>query len=1833
MNPEHLIAQNVSEFIAIRHSVRDLVNGQRGTDGLPPRAGGGEESSFPFTISPDDDEEQILSKNDQKQLSAAATQAAEIKSLPYCFTVKGGLVAIIDIVGFTRLTNFLEEYSGSGGALVRDLLNRPFAKIIERIHAHHGSIVKFAGDAVIVAWSPGFNAQPDEYSDVMFCTQAVLCCIELLFLFRNYKISLPQGEEFSKISASLEQQEKEDPTSANPYQSTNLDSAGRMEFGFPQHRKNASSRQQPPNSPSSNRNGAVSANPGSRKSRQIPLRIHIGLAFGEISHVHLGELTPTTSVTSLSDSKPGGSKIHLSPIGSNDGGDQNQTILRSRTEYIIVGEAAEVAGRLLGLGQEGELVLCEKTMRHVEHTVNTHAGPKKEYSKGERVAVSDGPFDAFSMVERRENAFVISANSIIAEDKAKKLSAIIKVSMRSDRVQGEGEGCMNPEWNSGLLRLASAYLDEALAKFVHQHQTDSGWGGMGMGSTLAMNAIPAVGTPNSQRVSSAKPLKHSENAKGREGMTSNLLQPLSSQPSTAVSMIGLLPYGMNLDDASEYNQVRRVTIVFLRLTSFCVRDAASPCLLQTAQNVMLAALSSIRAFGGCLRQFNCDDKAASLLMVWGLEGFAHERGEPLYALSAALALSKKLEAIVGNEFSIGVCTGKVFSGMIGNSERADGTVLGVCVNLAARFMCDPLCQGRIICDKTTYLESKDEFEFADKSLQLKLKGSDKMTAAYLPIRKRAGYVKEENGATENETIYGRDSELAIIRKFVQDFVSGKQSAQLLISGATGTGKTLIVDYLKKAALENEIIFCHSRGSENFKYLMYFGFFQILVDLFRTIHPRLSEITAQRVRMENRKGSETRQRLSVVDLSASNSMVSINMNRSMSGLAINTQTYEEPAAIDVEEILKALGESRSSVSIFDSLFPMLRGVKEAGSQPFGDIGSRFPRLVIRILNAIASLNYKEYPKELEEPYNFILQLETLERIVLKQFDRHGTEVLLRGILGSSLQALKRLSPDLVRNIYERSQGVPFAVKVLALSVLHNSDMSTEEIPKDALTAIVAQFDRLPIEVKAVLRVAAIAGQTFSLVDVFAILTQGSFGVANSFNGPEDIRKTLTKSDPYHFVSRLGLLSGLSMSFSHYLIQQGILSTIIPKRKETIHRLFADYYEDTLNPGNAKTQLPLLVRQLLELPNEKYRKLKYTQIAFQEAAEKCMPTEGFMYYKIFQDLASQYGQYLDLTPLQKARHQKLLGLLHFESGNFLQASTCIIAAMKEVGLNLPSPSQPLRFLPMAIEAILLQKRLFKLHHEDQTLLSRKWAVKIAPFAFKGLSIHDMRSATKHRFLEKGNPILPTTELKDEELSIVGVSEEENDGEVSEDGGFATQDIRRQEPKVVRIVDTFTFNDAAKDVLQIFDIAVRILYNDRPGMQLLLVALMDLNLSTSVVPVPKEVVAKGLGRVACSCLAIGLINIGGRYRERATALTKEIDLESAHLDVNGLLNLAVSRLLQTSVDILESLGYGDAEFALIQKIAIFFTAAWCGGEVNAAIHGFESEHKKKLTLEQNNLCLNELELSLASLYGLKGQFKEMMYLYNIAGTRPNSKDSLIGGLWRQTKIILSALQVEVMMIIDSSILCMDGDATSWHMRAISSTMSLCDTVSKLTSVMILPIYSAWIQLIPLLIDWLIHRLQRQLPQNRHLKVQKLDNEETKVISVLLNVCKNRWSKAMRSRIPAYPSLVVLIQGVKCLLNFKALKFASYITKGIKMVEGTSFMSEMFRYRLQVRVIRVNAVATALANAKVPGWKGVEQKRSGAVAPFILPEAMAYFEKNRLMWEIEHVEKCLKMCGSYHK
>ncbi|KAJ3195385.1 hypothetical protein HDU67_004381, partial [Dinochytrium kinnereticum] len=155
-----------------------------------------------------------------------------LKELPHVEVDKMGVVAIIDISGYTRLTNHLASLGSTDR--MREIINPPFEMIISKVHQRRGSIIKLAGDSAIATWTLLNHEAPQE-----LVQNAVLSCMELLESFK-------ENHSAYHFSSMLETQSFASSSSGKPFISS--------------HAENET------------------------------LALHIGIGIGEVHHVFLGSL-------------------------------------------------------------------------------------------------------------------------------------------------------------------------------------------------------------------------------------------------------------------------------------------------------------------------------------------------------------------------------------------------------------------------------------------------------------------------------------------------------------------------------------------------------------------------------------------------------------------------------------------------------------------------------------------------------------------------------------------------------------------------------------------------------------------------------------------------------------------------------------------------------------------------------------------------------------------------------------------------------------------------------------------------------------------------------------------------------------------------------------------------------------------------------------------------------------------------------------------------------------------------------------------------------------------------------------------------------------------------------------------------------------------------------------------------------------------------------------------------------------------------------------------------------------------------------------------------------
>ncbi len=222
-------------------------------------------------------------------------------------------------------------------------------------------------------------------------------------------------------------------------------------------------------------------------------------------------------------------------------------------------------------------------------------------------------------------------------------------------------------------------------------------------------------------------------------------------------------------------ELRRVTVVFVNVPALNHYTS-----LERAQQIMEVLQREVERFGGSINKLSVDEKGVSLLAAFGLPPRSHA-DDPWRALQAAIALRLEL-ATMGAASGIGIATGRVFCGEVGNARRREYTVIGDPVNLAARLM--QLAPGEILCDAETTLQLQNRYEF-ESSSPTSVKGK---TAPILAFRPKAELAREE-AAPE---LIGRQREKTQLFDALERLSETGHGSAFLIEAEVGLGKSQLV---------------------------------------------------------------------------------------------------------------------------------------------------------------------------------------------------------------------------------------------------------------------------------------------------------------------------------------------------------------------------------------------------------------------------------------------------------------------------------------------------------------------------------------------------------------------------------------------------------------------------------------------------------------------------------------------------------------------------------------------------------------------------------------------------------------------------------------------------------------------------------------------------------------------------------------------------------------------------------------------------------------------------------------------------------------------------------
>lgn len=679
---------------------------------------------------------------------------------------------------------------------------------------------------------------------------------------------------------------------------------------------------------------------------------------------------------------------------------------------------------------------------------------------------------------------------------------------------------------------------------------------------------------------------------------------------------GAIVTRLKADASALTGELRRVSSVFVKLPIPLDQTLD----LEEACEVVTAIQRAIYRYDGSVDKICVDEKGLVLVACFGLPPLSHA-DDPLRSVQAALQIRANVHEL-GKDCSVGVSTGQVFAGTVGgNDARAEYTVLGSAVNLAARLM--EAAAGQILVDQTTLAGSTNLLEFTPP-VSLQIKGSDGLVDAFSPT----GVVKAI--VRQRTELVGRTGERECMSSCMQALVRASESSNVVLIGEAGIGKTRILDDLEGAANRLGIKVLRGSGDALETQVSYRVWSEILATCFGW-RPR-DDLARKRQKVLDFLASQPDlvQRLPLLNAVLPLDLPENEVTQSLSGEGRAFRTRELLVAI------LALHASQYQTLIvledahwMDSTsWEVLREARRAVNPAMFVLATRPVELPIAFENLC------------QEPNTHVLRIRPLSREDVGQ-------------LASQRMGVRSLPPEVVDLIHMRAGGNALFVEELALVLRDRNlltltgedaqlavplqQLSRVELPATVGGVIVSRLDKLPMDQQMTLKVAAVLGQQFPVAAV-----QDLYPAADTQVDVAAMLPSLMEQDLVRRSDSAG-----QFEFKHALAQEAIYGLMLFAQRRQLHKRAAEWFERR-HEDDSSTVLPVLAYHW-ERAEEYEKAVRCLDAAGEQSLDRYANREATELLEHALQLAADHPEAVQLEPTRVAVWHRNLAEALFRLGN--------------------------------------------------------------------------------------------------------------------------------------------------------------------------------------------------------------------------------------------------------------------------------------------------------------------------------------------------------------------------------------------------------------------------------------------------------------------------------------------------------------------------------------------------------------------------------------------------------
>lgn len=600
-------------------------------------------------------------------------------------------------------------------------------------------------------------------------------------------------------------------------------------------------------------------------------------------------------------------------------------------------------------------------------------------------------------------------------------------------------------------------------------------------------------------------------------------------------------------------------------------------------------MGEIHRFEGTINQFTGD----GVMALFGAP-VAHEDHAPR-ACRAALAIQEVLEPYgekvrrrygVPFQMRIGINSGPVVVGAIGDDLRMDYTAVGDTTNLAAR-MESHARPGHALISENTCAQVRDYFELAEMG-PLHIKGKGEPQKAWELVQTGSARTRLEAAMARGLSRFvGRSQERETLNKSFQEACAGR-GQMVGVVGEAGVGKSRLLMEFRRTLDETDCLYLEGRCIQYGGSMAYLPILAMLRRYF-DIQDGEGE-SAVKEKLENR-------------------ILSLDEN-----LKHLITPFQEILSLKVDDAdYLQIDPKQRKMMAFDAVRDLF--VRESQERPLV--------LAVEDLHWIdkTSAELLGYLVEFLENANVLLILlyrpeythawgnkSFYHQISVNQLSSDTAMELVHALLEEG-----EVDPELRDLLLNRTGGNPLFVEELTHSLLENGAIQKQgreyvlsmepgqlEVPDTIQGIIAARIDRVEENLKRIMQVASVIGREFA----FRLLQ-------NILEMREDLRSSLFNLQGLEFISQKQLFPELEYIFKHALTQEVAYNSLLVKRRRHIHERIGETIEK-LYPASLEEYCELLVYHYTRSDNSD-KALYYLNMAIHKAFGLSAMEEAMSYYE--------------------------------------------------------------------------------------------------------------------------------------------------------------------------------------------------------------------------------------------------------------------------------------------------------------------------------------------------------------------------------------------------------------------------------------------------------------------------------------------------------------------------------------------------------------------------------------------------------------------------------------------